>query len=134
MAVAPGQEGEYERRHGRIWEDLEDALLQHGVASYTIYLDPQTHDLFGYVEVESEARWTALAQTDVCQRWWRFMRDIMPTNPNDSPVTRELREVFHIEDSRNRAQRQPDRHDRNRNRTSNTPLGTHVSLHPPGDA
>jgi L-rhamnose mutarotase len=97
MAVDRGREDEYARRHDRIWAELEHALVEHGVATYTIYLDPQTGDLFGYVEVADEATWTALAQTDVCRRWWRFMRDIMPSNPDDSPVSRELREVFHLE-------------------------------------
>ena len=36
-------------------------------------------------------------QTAVCRRWWRHMREIMPANADDSPVSRELREVFHIE-------------------------------------
>ena len=49
------------------------------------------------VEVESEERWQAIASTDVCRRWWRHMREIMPSNPDDSPVSRELREVFHVE-------------------------------------
>ena len=52
------------------------------------------HD--GWVEVEDEARWAAIADTDVCRRWWRFMRDIMPSNPDASPVSRDLREVFHL--------------------------------------
>ena len=85
-----------ERRHRPIWEELERTLVQHGVQTYSIYLDPETSDLFGYVEVEDEARWTAIAQTDVCRRWWRHMREIMPANADDSPVARELREVFHL--------------------------------------
>ena len=52
---------------------------------------------FGYAEIESEERWAAVASTDVCRRWWRHMRELMPSNPDDSPVSRELREVFHIE-------------------------------------
>jgi len=56
--------------------------------TYSIYLDPETLDLFGYVEVESEERWAAIARKDVCRRWWRHMRDIMPANPDDSPVSR----------------------------------------------
>lgn len=63
----------------------------------SIYLDPHTNDLFGYAEVESEERWAAIARTDVCRRWWRFMREIMPANGDDSPVSRELLEVFHLE-------------------------------------
>jgi L-rhamnose mutarotase len=54
-------------------------------------------DLFAYVEIEDEARWSAIAQTDVCRRWWHFMREMMPANADDSPVSRELSEVFHIQ-------------------------------------
>lgn len=96
MAVHPGQEAEYERRHRPIWPDLERTLIEHGVVTYSIYLDPETRDLFGYVEVEDEGRWAAIAQTEVCRRWWRHMREIMPANADDSPVARELREVFHV--------------------------------------
>lgn len=96
MAVNPGQHGEYEHRHRPIWRELEDLLLAHGVVSYSIFLDDATGDLFGYVEVEDEARWAAIACTDVCRRWWRFMRDVMPSNADDSPVSRDLREVFHL--------------------------------------
>ena len=99
MAVHPGQEAEYQRRHRPIWPDLERTLIEHGVVTYSIYLDPETRDLFGYVEVEDEGRWAAIAQTEVCRRWWRHMREIMPANADDSPVARELREVFHVDAS-----------------------------------
>lgn len=97
MSVNRGQEGEYERRHRPIWKELEDTLIAHGVRAYSIFLDPHTDDLFGYVELESDARWAALSETEVCRRWWRHMREIMPANPDDSPVSHELREVFHID-------------------------------------
>ena len=99
MAVHPGQEAEYENRHRPIWAELEDVLLAHGVVTYSIYLDDSSRDLFAYVEFEDEARWAAVAETGVCRRWWRHMREIMPANADDSPVSRELREVFHIEKS-----------------------------------
>jgi len=97
MRVNPGAEQEYERRHRPIWKELEDTLLAHGVVTYSIFLDPDTLDLFGCVEIEDESRWAAIARTDVCQRWWRHMKDVMPANPDSSPVSRNLREVFHIE-------------------------------------
>jgi L-rhamnose mutarotase len=97
MAVHEGREAEYARRHRPIWQELEDVLLQHGVRTYSIYLDPQTNDLFAYIECDSEAAWNAIAATDVCRRWWRFMREIMPANGDDSPVSRDLTEVFHLE-------------------------------------
>ena len=97
MRVNDGAAEEYERRHQPIWKELEDLLLAHGVVSYSIYADRASQDLFGYVEVESEEGWEGIAQTDVCQRWWRYMRDIMPANADASPVSRDLREVFHLE-------------------------------------
>jgi L-rhamnose mutarotase len=95
--VHPGREAEYERRHNPIWPELEATLKEHGVFSYTIFLHPETRQLFGYVEIEDEARWNAIAQTPVCRRWWAYMRDLMPCNPAGSPVAKEIREVFHIE-------------------------------------
>jgi len=97
MSVHAGFEAEYERRHNPIWQDLERVLLDHGVGTYSIFLDPISRDLFAYVEFESEDLWRRVADTDVCRRWWRHMRDLMPANPDDSPVSRDLREVFHIE-------------------------------------
>jgi L-rhamnose mutarotase len=97
MSIHPGVAAEYERRHRPIWRELEDTLIAHGVGTYSIFLDEETNVLFGYVEMESEERWNAVASTDVCRRWWRHMRELMPSNPDDSPVSRELREVFHIE-------------------------------------
>jgi L-rhamnose mutarotase len=97
MSVSAGQEAEYERRHNPIWRELEETLVRQGVRSYSIFLDPVTRDLFAYAEIESEERWAAIASTEVCRRWWRHMKEVMPANPDDSPVSSALREVFHIE-------------------------------------
>jgi L-rhamnose mutarotase len=97
MSVHPGREAEYERRHNPIWDELRDALHGHGVRDYSIFLDPATGDLFGYAEIESEEGWRAIAETEACRRWWQSMRELMPSNPDASPVSRELRELFHIE-------------------------------------
>ena len=99
MSVRPDQHEEYARRHNPIWKDLEDTLLAHGVRSYSIFLDHTTSELFAYAEIESEERWNAIAATAVCKRWWSYMRELMPSNPDDSPVSEELKEVFHIERS-----------------------------------
>ena len=97
MAVNPGELAEYARRHAPIWQELQDVLREHGAHDYSIFLDETDGSLFGYVEVEDEARWNAIAETDVCRRWWKYMRDIMPTNPDNSPRSVELREVFHLD-------------------------------------
>jgi L-rhamnose mutarotase len=97
MAVNPQETVEYERRHSPIWPELQEVLRAHGVHDYSIFLDETDGSLFGYVEVEDEARWDAIARTPVCRRWWTHMRDIMPTNPDDSPRSVALREVFHLD-------------------------------------
>ncbi len=48
------------------------------------------------MDIESEERWDAVASTDVCQRWWKYMADIMPSNPDNSPKSADLREVFFL--------------------------------------
>jgi L-rhamnose mutarotase len=97
MSVNPGQQTEYARRHNPIWGELERVLRDHGVSSYSIFLDPGSNDLFAYAEVESEERWAAIGRTDACRRWWQSMRELMPSNADDSPVSRDLREVFHLD-------------------------------------
>ena len=96
MSVNPGQATEYERRHRPIPAELAAVLTAHGVHNYSIFLHPETRQLFGYAEIEDEARWAAIAQTPECRRWWKVMGDIMPANPDSSPVASDLREVFHL--------------------------------------
>lgn len=96
MAVNAGQEAEYARRHRPIWPELEQTLKAHGVHNYSIFLHAATRQLFGYVEIEDEARWAAIAQTPICRKWWAHMKDIMPSNPDNSPKSADLQEVFHI--------------------------------------
>lgn len=97
MSVNKGQEAEYQRRHSPIWPELEKVLKAHGAQNYSIFLDEKTNQLFGYVEIESEERWNAVAQTAICQKWWAYMKDIMPSHPDNSPISREARQVFHID-------------------------------------
>ena len=97
MSVNEGSEQEYEKRHRPIWPELEQVLRDHGVHNYSIFIDEQTRQLFGYAEIEDEARWAAIAQTPICQKWWVHMKELMPANPDNSPVSSTLREVFHID-------------------------------------
>lgn len=97
MSVHAGREAEYARRHQPIWPELAAVLKAHGVHNYSIFLHPQTRQLFGYIEVEDEARWAAIAGTPECRRWWTHMADVMPANPDHSPVALEIGEVFHLD-------------------------------------
>lgn len=96
MQVNPDAHEEYERRHNPIWPELEATLKAHGAHHYAIWLDPVRHLLFASVEIESEERWNAVASTEVCKRWWKHMREVMPTNPDNSPLSAELKPVFYL--------------------------------------
>ena len=97
MSVHAGKEKEYEDRHNPIWPELKSILKKHGVHNYSIFLNPETHQLFGYVEIEDESRWQSIAQNPECQKWWRHMSDVMPSNPDHSPKAVTLRGVFHLD-------------------------------------
>lgn len=96
MQVNPNKHEEYRKRHNPIWSELEATLKSHGVHNYSIFLQPETNLLFAYVEIEDEARWQSIARTEVCQKWWKHMADIMPSNQDNSPISKNLQEVFHI--------------------------------------
>jgi L-rhamnose mutarotase len=97
MSVHPGREADYARRHQPIWNELAEVLKAHGVHNYSIFLHEETRQLFAYVEIEDEARWSAIAATEVCRRWWKYMSEVMPANADASPVSCGLKEVFHLE-------------------------------------
>ena len=97
MQLNPGSREEYKKRHTPIWPELQQVLRDHGAHNYSIFLEPTTNRLFGYVEIEDEKRWNAIANTPICKKWWAHMRDIMSTNPDNSPTSVELPEVFHLD-------------------------------------
>ena len=96
MKLHAGQEAEYKRRHDALWPELEKLLKETGSAEYSIFLDEKTLDLFGVLNIENPARLDDLPGHPVMQRWWAYMADIMETNPDRSPMSVPLREVFYL--------------------------------------
>ena len=97
MKLYEGQEAEYEKRHNQLWPEMKDMIHEYGGKNYTIFLDKETLTLFGYIEIEDEERWAKGANTAINRKWWDFMADIMETNPDNSPVSINLKEVFHLD-------------------------------------
>ena len=97
MTLKPGHQEEYERRHNPIWAELKTVLQQHGVHNYSVFLDRGRDRLFGYAEIESEELWQQIACTEICRRWWGYMKDLMLTCADESPVVIALDEVFHLD-------------------------------------
>jgi L-rhamnose mutarotase len=96
MKLFEGKEKEYEKRHNEIWPELVKELKSHGAKKYLIFHDKETNYLFSYVEMESEELWDQIAETEACKKWWAFMKDIMETNSDNSPVSTELINVFNL--------------------------------------
>lgn len=97
MTLKAGQREEYQRRHNPIWPELQAVLSKHGVHNYSIFLERESDSLFAYAEIESEQLWSEIAATEVCRRWWIYMKDLMLTNDDDSPLSVTLEEVFHLD-------------------------------------
>ena len=97
MKLYKGMEKEYEKRHNELWDEMKNMIHEYGGKNYSIFLDEETNILYGYIELESEELWDKTAETEICKKWWEFMADIMETNPDNSPVSVNLNEVFHLD-------------------------------------
>lgn len=97
MRVYPEYHEEYERRHNELWPEMKEMIHEYGGSNYTIFLDKETNTLFGVIELEDPARWDESANTAICRKWWDYMADIMDTNPDNSPVSIDLKNVFHLD-------------------------------------
>ena len=97
MHLNEGQKEEYRKRHNEIWPELKVLLKDAGISEYSIFLDEETNTLFAFQKVSSEGGSQDLGKTDIVQKWWKYMSDIMKTNTDNSPVSVPLEEVFYIE-------------------------------------
>lgn len=96
MKLFPGFEEEYKKRHDEIWPELQQLLKQSGISEYSIFLDEETNSLFGVLNVSDPKNLDKLPQQEVMQRWWKYMADIMESNPDNSPVSIPLKDVFYL--------------------------------------
>ena len=98
MYLKPGCEEEYQRRYAAIWPELVEMIHEAGVKNYSIFWDKDTNLLFAYQECEGEGNSQDTTDVDpITQRWWDMMADIMEVNPDNSPVTIPIQEVFHLD-------------------------------------
>lgn len=97
MKIKPGSEKEYRRRHDEIWPALVKELECAGVRDYSIFLDEETLTLFAFQKLQDDHTSAALPETEIVKKWWAYMADIMETNPDHSPKSTTLPEVFHMD-------------------------------------
>jgi L-rhamnose mutarotase len=96
MQLQKGQEKEYKIRHDAIWPELRELLKETGISEYSIFLDATTNNLFGVLQIGDELALNHLPAQPVMRRWWSYMKDIMETNSDNSPVSIPLKEVFYL--------------------------------------
>jgi L-rhamnose mutarotase len=97
MRLKPGFEAEYRRRHDEIWPELAKTLKEAGISDYSIFLDPETLSLFSVQRLAPGSTADKLPTKAIMRRWWEYMKDLMDSNPDGSPVAKDLIEVFHMD-------------------------------------
>ncbi|NBJ92970.1 L-rhamnose mutarotase [Parablautia muri] len=97
MHLHPGMAQEYEKRHNMLWPEMKEMIHEYGGRNYSIFLDQETNVLYGYLEIESEEKWSKSADTAINRKWWDYMADIMEINQDNSPVSTDLKQVFHLD-------------------------------------
>lgn len=97
MKLNPGCKDEYIRRHNGIWPELKELISKNGIHDYTIFIDEETNTLFAVQYVEDNGTLQDLSFNPLMLKWWKYMSDIMETNPDSSPVSIPLEKVFHMD-------------------------------------
>lgn len=97
MKLKPGFADEYKKRHDAIWPELKKAISETGVYDYSIYLDEESLTLFAVQKVKDGGNPDAQKGMEIVRKWWDMMADIMDVNPDNSPVCRPLRKMFHMD-------------------------------------
>jgi len=96
MQLFKGFEEEYKKRHDELWPELEKLLKDSGISEYSIFYDEATNALIGILKSTDPSLIDRLPEHPVMQRWWNYMKDIMETNPDSSPKSIPLKEVFYL--------------------------------------
>ena len=96
MKLYRGYEAEYKKRHDEIWPELSVLLKDAGISDYVIFLDEETNTLFSVLKATDKALLDNLPAKAIMQKWWAYMSDIMESNPDHSPVSVPLKEVFYL--------------------------------------
>ena len=97
MRLKPGTVAEYKKRHDEVWPELAAALKAAGVSDYSIFLDEETLTLFAVQKLSEKNSAAELPDSPVVRKWWNFMAPLMETHPDNSPIVKRLREVFHLD-------------------------------------
>ncbi len=96
MHLKPGCKEEYKKRHQEIWPEVKTLISKAGISEYSIFLDEETNTLFAFQKSDKSEGSQDLGSQDIVQKWWDYMSDIMEVNPDNSPISSVLEEVFYL--------------------------------------
>jgi L-rhamnose mutarotase len=96
MKLYKGKEDEYKKRHNELWPELKELLKQTDIRDYSIFFDEETNYLFAYFTIDDLKKLDELPNEPVMKKWWAYMKDIMETHEDNSPVSIPLKEVFYL--------------------------------------
>jgi L-rhamnose mutarotase len=71
-------------------------LQKNGVYDYVIYLDEKTDTLFAFQHTKGDVGSQDVGSEEAIRKWWHYMKDIMETNADESPVSIPLEEMFYL--------------------------------------
>jgi len=97
MKLKPGMTAEYKKRHDEIWPELQKELRAAGVSDYSIFFDEETLTLFAVQKLSEGNSTSQLPDSAIVKKWWKYMAPLMEVHLDNSPVTKPLAEVFHLE-------------------------------------
>ena len=95
MYLKPNALEEYKKRHDEIWPELKALLKNTGIGTYCIFYDSETNCLFAYQENHGTDS-QSLGKNPVVQKWWKYMSDLMETQPDYAPLQMDLQKVFSL--------------------------------------
>jgi L-rhamnose mutarotase len=76
---------------------MSQAHTDAGIFDYSIYFDEETLTLFAFQKLTNDNSADNLKNLEIIHKWWDYMSDLMEVHPNNMPVFKPLREVFHMD-------------------------------------
>lgn len=97
MKLKPGCVEQYKKRHDEIWPELAKAHSDAGIFDYSIFFDEENLTLFAVQKLNDHNNAAGLKDLEIVRKWWDHMADLMEVHPDNMPVFKPLREVFHMD-------------------------------------
>ncbi len=82
MKLKEGCKEEYMRRHDAIWAEMNELLTSRGIRDYSIFLERESNTPIAVQTLEADRSAIDLGDCPIVQNRWKYMSDIMETNPD----------------------------------------------------